>query len=101
MQYISVILRSILIISLLPVIVTEAIGSEKPDLVEQTIKALRDCVNGSPASWPDEWEKEYIETIRKAVELHRDASNLAERLEILRNGFGPYWESFNKISERI
>jgi len=72
MKYILSVLRSVLIISLLSGIVTEATGSEKPDLVKKTIEIIRNSMYSSPVPWFDEWKKEYIETIRKAVELHRD-----------------------------
>ena len=100
MQYISVGLRTILIISLFSGIVKGKISSEKPDLTDQTLNAIEDCIDSLPTPWPDEWKKEYLYTIRKTIELHQDASHYVERLEILRNGFRPYWESFKKIDER-
>jgi hypothetical protein len=54
----------------------------------------------SPAPWPDEWQHEYIDAIRRAIGSHQDAPQYAVRLEILREGFGPYWESFKKSRDR-
>jgi hypothetical protein len=100
MQYISIFLRNTIIITLLPCIMYGGAASENTDLVEQTIEAIRDCMNGSPASWPDEWKKEYIQTILSAISSHQDVPHYDERLEILHKGFRPYWESFTKSNER-
>lgn len=89
-----------LIIALFWGILAGVTKSDELSLTNQILQAIEDCMNRTPSQWPDEWKREYIETIRKAIELHRDASNYAERLEILRKGFVPYWESFEKISER-
>ena len=59
----------------------------KSALTEQTLLAIEDCVARSPGEWPEEWRQEYLETIRRAVELHRGAPHYAVRLEILRKGF--------------
>ena len=100
MQYIPTILRRILIITLFSCIVSGMTSYEKTDLMEQTIEAIGDYMEQSPVPWSDEWKKEYIETIRKVVESHRDASYFVERLEILRKGYEPYWRSFKKTQER-
>jgi hypothetical protein len=54
----------------------------------------------SPAPWPDEWKREYVETIRRAVELHHDALRYDVRLAILQKGFADCWENFEKSKER-
>jgi hypothetical protein len=100
MKYIFTVLRSVLIISLVSSIVAEATDSEKPDFVEQTIESIMDYMDQSPAPWPDKWKQEYIETIRKAIELHPDVPHYGTRLEILTKGFKPYWQSFKKTSDR-
>jgi hypothetical protein len=100
MKYIRAILRSLLTISLFSGIVSSVAVSEKPDLVEQTIESIRICINQSTSQWPDEWKKEYLDTIRKAIELHPDVPHYTTRLEILVRGFESYWESFEKTQER-
>ncbi len=100
MKYISVVLRSVLIISLFSVIVKGITSHEKPEPSGQTLKAIKDCITSSPDPWPEQWKKEYIDTISNAVESHRNASHYALRLEILRKGFVPYWRSFIKTPER-
>lgn len=69
-------------------------------LTEQTLQAIEDCMARSTGEWPDEWRREYIETIRKAIESHRDAVHYAQRLEILSKGFAPCWEGLTKIKDR-
>lgn len=93
-------LRSIIITALLPTAFAGKLDSSCPALIEQTLETIQKCMAQSPAPWPDEWKNEYIDTIRSAIELHRDTPHYDERLEILRKGFGPYWESFEKTQER-
>ena len=100
MLRISYVLRSILILTLFSGAESRVTSSEEPTLSYQTLEAIQDCMSRSPAPWPDEWKLEYLETIRRAVELNRNASHYVVRLEILRKGFGPYWESFQKTPER-
>ena len=54
----------------------------------------------SPTPWPGEWKQEYIETIHRVVESHRDALHFDKRLKILREGFAPCWEGLTKSRER-
>lgn len=100
MQYISNVLRSILILTLFSSIVYGVTGSKKLSASEQTLKAIQDCMSRSPIPWPDEWKQQYLETIRKAVELHRDVPHFALQLEILRKGFALYWDVFTKSTDR-
>jgi len=93
-------LRSILIAALLPAILAGKMVSAEPALTEQTLEAIRNCMARSPAPWPDEWKRQYLETIRRAVELHQDAPHYAVRLEILRKGFAPCWQSLRKTQDR-
>ena len=74
--------------------------SAGPALTEQTLQAIEDCMARSPAPWPDEWKRQYLETIRRAVELHQDAAHYALRLEILREGFEPCWQGLTKIKDK-
>ena len=93
-------LRNVLIALLLPAIMVGAPSSPELSAAEQTLGAIRDCMGRLPAPWPDEWKQEYVETIRMAAESHGDAPQYAVRLEILRKGFGPYWESLKKSKDR-
>ena len=90
-------LRSVLIAALLPAIFA---GKMDSALTEQTLQAIEDCMARSPAPWPDEWKRQYLETIRSAVESHQDAPHYALRLEILRKGFQPCWEGLTKTKDR-
>ena len=93
-------LRNVLITALLPVIAAGSTNLAQPALAEQTLQNIRDCMARSPAPWADEWNQEYVETIRSAVKSQGDVQQYAVRLEILREGFGPYWESLNKSKDR-
>jgi hypothetical protein len=84
-------LRIVLIATLLPAILAGKTDSARSELTEQTLKAVADCIARSPGDWPDGWKQEYLETIRKAVESHRDDAHYTLRLEILREGFEPCW----------
>ncbi len=68
--------------------------------IQQTLKTVQESMNHSPAPWPDELKKEFIQAIGSEIQLHPNVPHFAERLEILRKGFGPYLESFNKTAER-
>ena len=89
----------LVIISLLSAISIGKIGPAEPALTEQTIQAIEDCMARSSAPWPDEWKRQYLETIRKAVESHRDDPHYALRLEILRKGFASCWEGLTKTKD--
>jgi hypothetical protein len=67
MQYTPIFLLNIIIITLFPYFIYRVSGSEKLDLMGETLKAIEDCITSSPAPWPDEWNKEYIKIIRKAA----------------------------------
>jgi len=92
--------RSVLIAALLPAISVGFTSSAKPTPMEQTLQAIRDCMVRSPVQWPDAWRKEYVDTIRHAISLQKEATQCAVRLEILRKGFEPYWENLKKNKER-
>ena len=98
MQHAHHTLPSILITLLLASIAPG--GTETPDPVDETVQVLRDCMAKSPAPWPDAWKREYFETLRRAIAPHLDTPHYEARLEILRKGFAPYWEGFEKLPER-
>jgi hypothetical protein len=100
MLYISNAIRSVFILTIFSSIASGTTSSENPDLAEQTIEVIRNCMSPSSVPWPNEWKREYLETIRSVVESHRDVTHFDLRLEILRNGFGPYWVSFKKTTEK-
>jgi len=77
-----------------------AAGSAKTGPKEQTLAAVRDCMAKSPAPWPQAWQKEYVDTIGAAIGSCQDSSQYATRLQILRQGFPPYWEGLKKGKER-
>jgi len=93
-------LRSVLIIALLWGIMAGVTKSAELSPTVQTLQAIEDCMSRKPSQWSDEWKREYIETIRKAVVSHRDVSHYAVRLEILSKGFVPYWEGITKTKDR-
>jgi len=90
----------LVIISLLSAISIGKIAPVEPALTTQTLQAIANCMARTPGEWPDEWKQKYIETIRRAVESHRDAPHYALRLEILRKGFAPCWEGLTKNKDR-
>jgi len=100
MQYMSNVLRCVLIITLFSGLFNRIASSDELSLAGQTLKAIEDCMANLPIAWPDEWKQEYLETIRKTVKLHRDASHYDVRLKILSKEFVPYWEGFTKSTER-
>lgn len=94
------ILRSTLILVLLSVVGANDLGSHESASMEKTVTAIRNCMASSPAPWPSEWQSEYIDTIRKEIESHQDNPVLTKRLEILQNGFQPYWVELRKSNDR-
>jgi hypothetical protein len=100
MKYISVVLRSVLIVTSLSDFVSVSTESGKLNLVEQTIDAIKECMESEPFPWPEEWKKEYLETIRSVVESHRDILQFSLRLEVLHKGFQTCWDDLTKNKER-
>jgi len=68
--------------------------------MEQTLAAVRECMAKSPALWPQAWQDEYTDTIRQVVIPRQDVPRYAIRLQILRDGFGSYWEGLKKNGDR-
>ncbi|MBM4026489.1 MAG: hypothetical protein FJ280_13975 [Planctomycetes bacterium] len=75
-------------------------SSGGPSPLEETLAAIRVSMAHSPAPWPQAWQEEYVHTICQAVTGHQDASAYAVRLQILRDGFGPYWDGLRKSGHR-
>ena len=81
-----------IIVILLVGLISKALGSAASGLLEQALATVQDCMARSPAPWPDDWQHEYLDTIRRAAAPRPDALQYAERLAILSMGFQPYWE---------
>ncbi len=75
-------------------------GSAEPNSLAQALATVRDEMNKSPAPWPQAWQEEYVQTIRQVGVAHQDSPGYAARLDILRNGFAPYWEAVPKNDQR-
>lgn len=75
-------------------------ASEKVDLVDQTLSLLGDCMSAHPVLWPESWQREYLERIRRVLVSCEDKPGFALRLEILGNGFQSYWERLEKARSR-
>jgi len=93
-------LQGVLIAALLPALFGTRTASTGSNLIEQTLEAVQKCMAQGPAPWPEEWKREYVETIRRAIALNHDDGHYGERVEILRKGFTSYWESFTKTADR-
>lgn len=92
--------RSTLIVGLFCGILSGVIHCTELSPADQTLQFIENCMDRSPAPWPDEWKLEYIATIRKVVESHQDATHYALRLKILREGFASCWEGLTKNKDR-
>lgn len=88
------------IVALVTGIPAWAEGPAEPDPLAQALAAIRECMAKSPAPWPQAWQEEYLETVRQVAVAHQDSPEYAARLEILRNGFAPYWEEVPKNEQR-
>jgi hypothetical protein len=71
-----------------------------PPVGEDVLSAVRECMAKSPLPWPNAWQHEYVDTIREVIGANQDTPQYAARLEILRKGFPPYWQSQKKNRER-
>ena len=69
-----------LIIALFWGILAGVTKSDEFSLTDQTFQAIEDCISRTPSQWPDEWKREYIETIRKAIELQQVRENARKEL---------------------
>ncbi|MEN6428416.1 MAG: hypothetical protein ABFE13_23975 [Phycisphaerales bacterium] len=61
---------------------------------------MQDCVARSPAPWPEAWQREYVDAVRDAILSGRENSQYAKRLQIICDGFGPYWQGLANNRER-
>jgi len=81
-----------IIVILLVGLIGKALGSAASGPLEQALAPVQDCMARSPAPWPDAWQREYLDTIRRAAAARPDGAQYAERLTILSRGFRDYWE---------
>ena len=85
MQYIPIVLRSIVITLLLSSITN---GS---NLVVDVLSMVERSVTDPCVGWIREWQHEYIDTIRQALKSNHDKPNYIAKIEIFRNGFPAFW----------
>jgi restriction endonuclease S subunit len=65
-------MQNTLILILFLEIVVNLSGSAQ-NTMEQAIATIKDCMDASPAQWPDTWQQEYMDTIRNAIVSHQDS----------------------------
>jgi hypothetical protein len=70
------------------------------DPVQGILDVVQGCMTRSPAPWPQAWQQEYVDTIREAIDSGATDPQCAERLRIVREGFGPYWQGLTNNKER-
>lgn len=68
--------------------------------LEGVLSTIGTCMTQSPAPWPQAWQQEYTDTILKTAIPYRNDPRYAERLRILRDGFGPFWERLSNHPNR-
>lgn len=69
----------------------ELAESAGPGPLEQTLAAVQDCMARSPAPWPDAWQGEYLDTVRKALASDPNLPDYRAKIEVFRRGFTRYW----------
>jgi hypothetical protein len=81
---------------------TIALASEAESAtpVEQTLAAVQACITRTPAPWPDAWQQEYVEAIRRAIISDPNTSEFPRRLQILQDGFPLYWKAQKFTADR-
>lgn len=88
------------LVFLLAAVAAATADSARSAPMEQTLAAVRECMAKSPPPWPEAWQKEYVDTMGEVIASHQDASQYAARLQIIRQGFPPYWEGLKKGREQ-
>jgi len=91
-------LAVVVVLSLEPT--TRATDFALSDPVQEVLDAVQGCMTRSPAPWPQAWQQEYVDTIREAIDSGETDPQYAERLRIVREGFGPYWQGLANNKER-
>lgn len=62
-----------------------------PDPLEHTLATVRECMARAPAPWPQQWQDQYVDAIRRGLAGDPNRAGYAEKLEIARSGFARYW----------
>jgi hypothetical protein len=93
-------LGSVWVAALLLAMAGETMGSGDSQPAEKTLSTIEACMNRSPAPWPDQWRREYLDTIRRAIAPDVDAPQYVKCLDVLSNGFEPYWQGLKKSQDR-
>jgi hypothetical protein len=82
----------------------EGMASALPAPAERTVEVIRNCMSRTPAPWPDSWKAEYVNAIRRGVSEVRDRRSeslgYAACLDVLAEGFEPYWQGLKKGEDR-
>lgn len=79
---------------------TRAASAPAADPLEQTLADISKCVAKPLAPWPSAWQEEYVHTVREAIGAHQDVPQYAQRLQMIRQGFPPYWEGLRRARSR-
>jgi hypothetical protein len=93
-------LGSVWVIALLLAMASETMGSADSRSTEKTLSTIEACMNHSPAPWPDQWRREYLDTIRRAIAPDVNDPQYAKCLEVVSVGFEPYWQGLKKTQDR-
>jgi hypothetical protein len=70
---------------------------------ERTLDAIRDCMTRTPAPWPQSWQADYLDVIRRVITVDANShagSDFVARLDVLARGFEPYWHDLKKYEDR-
>jgi len=76
------------------------IDAGRVSTLDETLAAVRDCMDRCPPPWPEAWQAEYLDTIRQAASRDPNVPQYARRLIIVREGFGLYWPDLKNTQER-
>jgi hypothetical protein len=92
----------LVVFSLLILGETVATGTDagRASALDETLAAVRDCMDRCRPPWPEAWQGEYLDTIRQAASRDPNVPQYARRLEILREGFALYWPDMKNTQER-
>ncbi len=92
--------RGVLFVALWLGTVGQAAEVGAPDPGESTLAFVESYMARAPVPWPQAWQVEYLRTVRQAIASDANLPQYTVRLEILRQGFPPYWDSLARTDER-
>ncbi len=91
----------------------EGTDSADSPLRGKTLEVIQNCMSRTPVPWPDNWKTEYIDTIRRAIsgvggqgsgvgstDRRSESPGYAACLDVLAEGFEPYWQGLKKTEDR-